>query len=90
MTSDSIKRNWSSRGYSFGFFQDSPKQVWANFVHKTNELVVLAEGEIEVEIERKVYRPGIGEEIFIPANASHTVRNIGSKGNVWYYGYKKA
>ena len=51
--------------------------------------MVLAEGEIEVEIEEKGHRPEIGEEVFISANASHTVRNIGSKGNVWYYGYKK-
>ena len=51
--------------------------------------MLLAEGEIEVEIEGKAYRPEIGEEVFIPANASHTFRNIGFKGNVWYYGYKK-
>ena len=51
--------------------------------------MVLAEGEIEIEIEGKVHQPRIGEEVFIPANASHTVRNIGSKANVWYYGYKK-
>tara|TARA_Y100000813_G_C23811859_1_gene188778 strand:- start:113 stop:271 length:159 start_codon:yes stop_codon:yes gene_type:complete len=51
--------------------------------------VLLAEGKIEVEIEGKAYRPEIGEEVFIPANASHTFRNIGFKGNVWYYGYKK-
>ena len=61
MTPDSIKKNWTSRGYSFGIFQDPPKQVWANFVHKTDELVVLAEGEIEIEIEGKVYQPRIGE-----------------------------
>ena len=89
MTPDSIKKNWTSRGYSFGIFQDPPKQVWANFVHKTDELVVLAEGEIEIEIEGKVHQLRIREEVFIPANASHTVRNIGSKENVWYYGYKK-
>ncbi len=87
MHSSKIKESWRSRGYSFGVFQDPHKQVWANFVHKTDELVVLAEGEIE--IEGKVYQPRIGEEVFIPANASHTVRNIGSKENVWYYGYKK-
>ena len=49
---------------------------------------MLAEGEIEIEIEGKSQRPQIGEEVFIPANALHTVRNVGSKGNVWYYGYK--
>ena len=50
---------------------------------------MLAEGEIEIEIEGKSQIPQIGEEVFIPANATHTVRNVGSVGNVWYYGYKK-
>ena len=48
------------------------------------------EGEIEVEIEGKAVRPGIGEEVFIPANAVHTVRNVGQDNNVWYYGYKSS
>ena len=63
--------------------------MWSDFVHKTDELVVLAEGEIEIEIEGMSQRPQIGEEVFIPANATHTVRNVGSMGNVWYYGYRK-
>ena len=79
-----IKQNWNSRGYSFGVFRDPPGQVWADFVHKTDELVVLAEGEIEVEIEGKSQRPQIGEEVFIPANAVYTVRNVGQTNNVWY------
>ena len=89
MNSSKIKENQRSRGYSFGVFQDLSKQVWVNFVHKADKLVLLAEGEIEVEIEGKAYRPEIGEEVFIPANASYTFRNIGFKGNVCYYGYKK-
>ena len=74
---EQIKQDWNSRGYSFGVFRDPPGQVWADFVHRTNELVVLAEGEIEVEIEDKAQRPQIGEEVFIPAKAVHTVRNVG-------------
>jgi len=62
-----IKQNWHSRGYSFGVFCDRPGQVWADFVHQTDELVVLAEGEIEVEIEGKAERFQIGEMVFIPA-----------------------
>ena len=83
-----IKQNWNSRGYTFGIFKDPPVQVREDFVHKTDELVVLAEGEIEIEIDGKSQRPQIGEEVFIPANALHTVRNLGSVGNVWYYEYK--
>ena len=48
-----IKQNWNYRGYTFGILKDLPGQVWADFVHKTDELVVLAEGEIEIEIEGK-------------------------------------
>ena len=84
MNSDLIKQAWQSRGYSFGVFRDPPGQVWADFVHRTDELVVLAEGEIEVEIEGESQRPQIGEEVFIPANAVHTVRNFGQTNNVWY------
>ena len=67
MNSDLIKRDWHSRGYSFGVFRDPPGQVWADFVHQTDELVVLAEGEIEVEIEGKAERFQIGGMVFIPA-----------------------
>ena len=86
--SDQIKQDSSSRVYSFGVFRDPPGQVWADFVHQTDELVLLAEGEIEVEIEGKAQRPQIGEEVFILANAVHIVRNVGQTNNVWYYGYR--
>ena len=85
-----LRKDWESRGYSFGVFKDLPGQVWADFVHKIDELVVLSEGEIEIEIEGNSQQPQIGDEVFIPANAIHTVRNIGKTNNVWYYGYKNS
>ena len=88
MNQEQIRKDWDSRGYSFGIFKDPPGQVWANFVHRTDEIVVLADGEIEIEIEGKLQQPQIGDEVFIPAQAVHTVRNVGSTNNVWYYGYK--
>ena len=88
MHREKIRENWESRGYSFGVFKDPPGQVWADFVHRTDELVVLAVGDIEIEIEGKSQQPQIGEEIIIPANSIHTVRNIGKTNNVWYFGYK--
>jgi len=64
---DLIKQYWHSRGFSFSVFREPPSQVWADFVHRTDELVVLAEGEIEVEIEGKAERFQIGGMVFIPA-----------------------
>lgn len=76
------------RGYSFGVFTDPPGQVWPNFVHETDEVVVLTEGEIELSFDGKRFRPAMGEEVFIPAKTSHTVENVGSITNEWLYGYK--
>ena len=87
MNSEQIKKDWNSRGYSFGIFKDPPGQVWLDFVHKTDELVVLAEGKIEIEIEVQSQQPPIGEKGFLPTKAIHTVRNVGKTYNVWYYGY---
>ena len=44
---------------------------------------------LTVQIEGKAKQPRIGEEVFIPAKAMHTVRNVGKTNNVWYYGYKR-
>ena len=90
MDQEKIKKDWDSRGYSFGIFKDPPGKIWADFVHRTDELVVLAEGGIEIQIEGISQQPQIGDEVFIPAKAVHTVRNIGSTNNVWYYGYKNS
>ena len=86
---DQIKKDWHSRGYRFGVFSDPPVQVWADFVHRTDELVLHAEGEIEMEIEGKAQRPQLGQKVFIPAIAVHTVRNVGLTNSVWYYEYEK-
>ena len=64
---DLIKQYWHSRGFSFSVFREPPSQVWADFVHRTDKLVILAEGEIEVEIEGKAERFQIGGMVFIPA-----------------------
>ena len=44
---------------------------------------------LTVEIEGKAKQPRIGEEVFIPAKAIHTVRNACMNNNVWYYGDKQ-
>ena len=84
-----IQSDWLERGYSFGVWVDPPGQVWEDYVHDADELLMLVEGEIELSFLGKTFCPNIGDEILIPAGASHTVRNIGKSTNRWYYGYKK-
>ncbi len=83
-----VKTDWERRGFSFGIWIDPPGQIWEDYVHSVDELLMLAEGEIELSFLGKTFCPKIGEEVLIPAGAGHTVRNIGQTTTRWYYGYK--
>jgi quercetin dioxygenase-like cupin family protein len=83
-----ISQAWAERGFSCTAWTDPPGQVWANFVHEVDELVTLVEGEIELSFQGQTLRTRSGEEVFIPAGARHTVRNIGATANRWCFGYK--
>jgi cupin 2 domain-containing protein len=83
-----IKSEWEKRGFSFGIWIDPPGQIWEDYVHSVDELLMLAEGKIELSFLGKTFCPKIGEEVLIPAGATHTVRNNGKTTNRWYYGYK--
>ena len=84
-----VKNNWGNKGFSCGIWTDPPGQVWSNYIHDTDELLMLLEGEIELSFSGQTFRPQIGDEILIPARERHTVKNIGKTTNRWYYGYKK-
>ena len=83
-----VEANWLSRGFSCQVWTDPPGQVWADFVHNVDEVVMTIEGEVEFEFGGKTIRPRPGEELMIPAGASHTVRNVGSSTSRWLFGYR--
>ena len=85
-----IDKDWHARGYSCDVWVDPPGQVWEDYVHSVDELVLILEGELELEMQGKTFRPEIGEEVFIPAKVVHSVRNMGGTTSRWLYGYKKA
>jgi uncharacterized cupin superfamily protein len=83
-----VERGWRQRGFSCGLWIDHPGQVWADFVHDVDELVMVVEGEFEIDGE--LHRPSAGEELLIPARARHTVRTSERGGSRWLYGYLRA
>lgn len=83
-----IRTDWAQRGFSFEYWIDPPGQVWRDFVHDVDEVVVLVEGEIEIDVNGRRVRPQVGEEVIIPARAQHTVANVGEHSNRWAFGYK--
>ena len=73
VATDVIATDWHERGFSGGLWVDPPGQVWADFVHDTDELVMVVEGEVEFEIGDALHRPEPGEELLIPAGTNHRV-----------------
>lgn len=86
---EAVATRWRARGFSCDLWVDPPGQVWADFVHPVDELVMVVEGEVEFEIGGQVHHPARGEELRIPARTSHTVRTLGQGGSRWLYGYER-
>ncbi|NIP99182.1 MAG: cupin domain-containing protein [Nitrospinaceae bacterium] len=89
MDQKQIAGDWAQRGFSCDLWTDPPGQVWQDFVHSVDERVVVVEGELEWVMDGKTFYPEPGQEVFIPAQAVHTVRNIGDSTAHWLYGYRK-
>ena len=84
---DLVAADWAAEGFSFGVFRDPPGQRWEGFVHRTDEYVVVAEGELELEIAGETYRARSGDRARSAAGAVHSVRSLSAQGSIWLYGY---
>jgi mannose-6-phosphate isomerase-like protein (cupin superfamily) len=84
-----VRKEWAARGFSCDLWVDPPGRVWNDFVHDTDEIVMLVEGEEEFEMNGRRYRLTVGEEFLIPTGTSHTARNVGKTTSKWLYGYKR-
>lgn len=84
---ESVQADWASRGYSCELWIDPPGQVWQDFEHDVDELVMLLEGTCQIELDGGAVRMHVGDELMIPAGARHTVRNCGEGAARWLHGY---
>lgn len=84
-----VTQDWRERGFSCDLWVDPPGQRWEGFVHSTDELVVLMEGQLEVGVGEETARIAVGDEWLIPEGAVHSVRNVGKSTARWLYGYRR-
>ena len=85
-----VEQDWLSRGFSCGIWVDPPGQVWEDYVHSMDELLMVLEGDLKVEMQGRAVRLKEGGEVLIRANVRHTVRNEGGTTARWLYGYKSS
>lgn len=80
-------RNQKNRGYSCDRFTDPPGREWNGFVHRADELVTVADGILQMTVADVTVIVHPGDEVFIPAGAVHSVKNIHDGTSNWLYGY---
>jgi len=82
-----VEEEWRARGFSFGVFRDPPGQEWNDFVHRTDEYVIVAEGELRFDVGGESATCGPGDLVWIPRRARHSLKTLSPEGSVWLYGY---
>jgi uncharacterized cupin superfamily protein len=63
---DAVARDWRERGFSCDLWIDPPGQVWADYVHQTDELVMVVKGDVAFEIEGQVHQPAAAKNSSSP------------------------
>ena len=84
---DAVRRDWRERGFSCDLFADPPGRAWLDFVHRTNELVTVIEGRLEMTVAGETFLVEPGDEIHIPRAARHSVHNLYKGETRWLFGY---
>jgi mannose-6-phosphate isomerase-like protein (cupin superfamily) len=84
---DAVARDWRARGYDCRPFVDPPGQEWNGFVHRSNELVTVLEGRLQCEVSGERVRLEEGDELFIPRDAVHSLKNVHGGTTRWLFGY---
>lgn len=87
---ETVRADWAQRGFTCELWVDPPDQVWRDFLHDVDELVLLLEGQSLIELPGRSVKLNSGDELLIPAGTRHTVRNCGTGPARWLHGYRVA
>ena len=82
-----IEAAWLKEGFSFGIFRDPPGQEWNDFVHDTDEFVVVVEGELSIRVGAETADCEAGDLVRIPRGSVHSLKTTSPSGSIWFYGY---
>jgi len=85
-----VQREWAEHGYSCDLWVDPPGSVWADFVHDEDERILVLDGAVILEMNGRVWSLGPGDEVMVPAQVRHTVRNVGERQARWLYGHPRS
>ena len=86
---ETVRADWAAQGFSMEVWIDPPSQVWRDFHHDVDAIVLLVVGESVIEVQGRTVRMLPGDEQMIPAGVRHTVRNCGTGPARWLHGFRE-
>ena len=89
ITPQAVAEAWAKDGFDRALWIDPPGQAWLDFVHPTDERVVVQQGRLEFDVEGGRAVLEAGDEVFIPAGKGYSVWNRGDTIARWFYGYRR-
>lgn len=81
-----IAETWRSRGFTCETWGDVPGHEWVDQIHESDELLVVLDGEVEIDLDGETLHPEAGEEVVLPAWRPYTVRSVGDAPTRWLLG----
>ncbi|NEO89075.1 MAG: hypothetical protein F6K56_01890 [Moorea sp. SIO3G5] len=82
-----LKKEWEPKGFKCEIYQTNSVESWSNPGHKTDEFIILIEGEMDIYFQGQTYYPAIGEIFKIPAKVPHKTRYGNSTCLYWIYAF---
>ena len=85
-----VAEDWRERGYSCRMWTAFPGQAWNDYAYDVDTLIMLLDGDVEIEVEGQRITPEPGAEIPVPAGARHSVRANGADMARLFFGRRKS
>ncbi len=86
---DRVSDDWRARGFGCDIWTDPPGQVWADFVHAVDELVMPVAGEVEIEMQGRRLRRRSARRSSSPLASPIPCATRVTCQNRWCYGYRQ-
>jgi mannose-6-phosphate isomerase-like protein (cupin superfamily) len=85
-----VEADWNVRGYSCDWMMDSTGREWRDCTHRSNALLAVVDGELEIIVSGQKFTLGPGDELGLPKGSLHHLRNASGGTTRWLYGFDVA
>ncbi len=86
---EKLKAEYQKKGFKCEITTSEPGEDWDSQEegHEAEEVYILLEGELELSLGGKTYRPAVGEVFVVPPHEPHNFKSNKFSRYYWIYDY---